>query len=146
MTHRTRTALAALSIGALALTGCSEDASSDATATASAGEAGAEEYCSHVADLNALGERVFADVPEDATSDVMTAAWQRMLAEGAATIDGLESSAPDQIAEDVPVFLDDLRARAATGESADPETAQAAEERIRAFEEENCPLGPDGSS
>ncbi len=146
MTHRMHATLAAVSIGALTLAGCSEDATPDAAGAATSVAADAEEYCAHVADLNGLGERVFADVPEDAGPDVMTAAWQRLLDEGAASIDGLESTAPAEIADDVPVFLDDLRARATTGESTDPEAAQAAEERIRAFEEENCPLGPDGGS
>ncbi|MPQ99870.1 hypothetical protein GB931_18505 [Modestobacter sp. I12A-02628] len=155
MTTTVRTAaLTALALGFLTLAGCGSSESDAPRAAASSAPQvapssstarDAEPYCTHVAELNGIGEQVFADAPEEPTAEDMAARWQRLLDEGATSVDGLLSSAPDPIAQDVEVFVTDLRARAATGTGPDPEAAAAAEDRVRAWEEAYCPGGPDGS-
>jgi hypothetical protein len=149
----TCTRLAPLALGtalALALTACGDDEapttrSSAESASTSAEGGDVDRYCELVAELNALGEQIFAGLPEEAAPEEVMLREQELVEQGAAQLDELERVAPDEIADDVPVVLDDLRARAATGEQPDAEAASAAEERVRAFDEEHCPAGADGS-
>jgi hypothetical protein len=66
-----------------------------------------------------------------------------LVQQGAAQLTELERIAPAEIRADVETFLADLRARASTAQGSDPAAAQAAEQRIRAFEDRNCSAGPD---
>lgn len=149
MRTSTRAWLAAIALTA-ALTACgSEDTAAPSSSEPLGGASGetgdVDRYCGLVEELNAVGERVFADLPDNPSAEEVMAREQRFVKEAAPQLEELEEVAPEEIREDVPVFLDDLRARAETGESPDPEAAGAAEQRIRAFEEDNCPGGPDGS-
>lgn len=141
---------AAVAIGVAVLPGCSgadadPGSGNDPVASAPTGEGDVDRYCALVAEVNGIGERVFTGMPEDAPAQEYTARQKQLVEESAAQLEEMEAVAPVQIRADVPVFLADLPARAVTGESPDPVAAQAAESRIRAFEEENCPAGPDGS-
>jgi hypothetical protein len=142
----TRTRLTPLALAAglvLALAACSEDepAAAERTASsaeASAGSGDADRYCELTAELEGIGQQVFADVPEDATEEDYVRLEQQLLDQGSRQLDELARVAPEAIADDVPVLLDGMRARAATGEDPDQDAASAAEERILAWEEENC--------
>lgn len=128
---------AALALG-IAACGDDEPTGSD-TAAATATQTGdVERYCALTAELDAMGEQIFADMPEEATPEDAMQREQQLVAQGAPQMEELVEVAPEEIAEDVSVLLDGLRARAATGEDPDQEAASAAEERILAFEEENC--------
>ena len=170
MTRSRRLALvppAATALLAVLLTGCSDDPGGTAAApgtsaavaddtAAPAGEGSSsaappsgpgdvDRYCTVVAQVNATAEEVFAGAAEDAPASEVQLRWQQLLDRAAPQFTEMPAVAPAEIADDVPVFLADLRARAETGQSPDSTTAQAAEERIRAFEEQHCPGGPDGS-
>ncbi|SOE02831.1 hypothetical protein [Blastococcus haudaquaticus] len=138
--------LTPLAIGAtvaLALSACGDDepsvAASAATSAAEAGGGDVARYCDLTAELDDKGEAVFADLPQDAPADEVQRAEQQLLAEVSPSFDELIEVAPDAIADDVPILLDGIRARATTGEDPNQEASSAAEERILAFEEENCP-------
>lgn len=136
-----RYAALATAIGAVTLTGCAGE--QPAAPAASAGDVG--RYCALVAELNGIGERVFADLSEDATPEEVTRREGMLVEQGAAQLSELERVAPAEIRADVPVFVADLRARASAPQGPDPAAAQAAEERILAFDEANCAGGADGS-
>ena len=140
-------AAAAAAVSALILAGCSAaaDAAGGSASDSAAGAGDTGRYCELVEELDALGEQIFADVPQDASPEEYMRREQMLVEQGAPQLEELEEVAPEEIREDVGVLLDDLRERAATGQSPDAEAAQSAEGRIRAFEEENCPGGPDGS-
>lgn len=148
----TRTRLAPLALGAaltLVVPACSDEEpttqSSTGPASVTAESGDVDRYCTLTEDMNALGKEIFADVPEDATAEQVMALQQQLVDRGAAILEEMEEVAPEEIREDVAVFNDDLRARAATGQSADEEAAAAAEESSRAFADEHCPGGADGS-
>jgi hypothetical protein len=141
--NRTRLAPLVLAGGlALALAACGDDepdtqSAAEPTATSPA-SGDADRYCELTAELEGIGEEVFADVPEDAPAEEYMRREQQLLEQGSAQFEELERVAPEEIADDVPVMLDGIRARAATGEDPDQDTASAAEERVLAWEEENC--------
>ncbi|MFD2092189.1 hypothetical protein [Blastococcus deserti] len=141
----TPTRVAPLALGAalaLTLTACSDESAgrqpSATPATTSAGGGDVDRYCELTAELEALGEQIFADVPEDAPLEEHMRREQQLLDQASVQLDELAEVAPDEIRADVLVFLDDMRARAATGQQPDAEAALAAEDRILAFEEEHC--------
>lgn len=144
MTTRKLVPLAAIAISALALAGCAGTDPDPAPAAAPADSGDVARYCALVAELNGIGERIFADLPEDAAPEELMRGQAMLVQQGAAQLAEQEQVAPAEIRADVPIFLADLRARA-TGTRADPAAAQAAEERILAFDERNCPGGPQGS-
>ncbi|WP_040336738.1 hypothetical protein [Candidatus Blastococcus massiliensis] len=145
--NRTRLAPLVLAGGlALALAACGDDepdtqsapgpAATSAATSAAGGDA--DRYCELTAELEAIGEGIFADVPEDAGEEEYMRREQQLLEQGSAQFEELERVAPEEIADDVPVMLDGIRARAATGEDPNQDAASAAEERVLAWEEENC--------
>jgi hypothetical protein len=142
----TRTRLAPLALGAalaLALTACGDDESPTTQSSAESAPASAEggdvdRYCELTAELDAQGEQVFADLPEDAPPEEVRRREQQLLEQVSPQFDELLEVAPDAIEDDVPILLDGIRARATTGEDPNQEASSAAEERILAFEEENC--------
>jgi hypothetical protein len=141
-----RTRSAPLALGAalvLVLTACGDDASPDTQASTgsagtSPGAGDADRYCELTTELEALGEQVFADVPQDAPPEEYVRREQQLLDQASAQLDELVEVAPDEISDDVGVYLADMRERAATGQSTDGDAASAAEERILAWEQENC--------
>jgi hypothetical protein len=141
----TRTRLAPLALGAalaLVLPACGDDESpttSTEAATTSVAGGDVDRYCELTAELDAMGEQLFADLSQDAAPEEVVQREQQLVEQASAHFDELVEVAPDAIADDVPVLLDGIRARAATGEDPDQEASSAAEERILAFEEENCP-------
>jgi nitrous oxide reductase accessory protein NosL len=137
-------ALAAM-LGGLVLSGCSEEDQAAAAESSATDTGDTERYCELLAEINGAAEQVFADVPENPSDEQMMAAWQRLLDEADEQFAEMQEVAPEEIREDNATFVADLRARATTGVSPDPEAAQAAEERERAFQDENCPGGADGS-
>lgn len=142
----TRTRLAPLALGAalaVALTACGDDGSpttqtSADSATTSAEGGDVDRYCELTAELDAKGEQVFADLPEDAAPEEVMAREQELLEQVSPQFDELVEVTPDAIQDDVPILLDGIRARATTGEDPNQEASSAAEERILAFEEEHC--------
>jgi hypothetical protein len=141
-----RTRLTPLALGAalvVAVAACGDDdpsASGAAAAPATTSEEGGDvdRYCALTAELDAKGEAVFADLPEDASADEVMAREREFLEQVAPQFDELAEVAPDAIRDDVPVMLDGIRARTTTGADPDAEASAAAEERILAFEEEHC--------
>lgn len=134
----------ARTIGFLALTttllagGCGDGNSDEAgQATGQAAGGDTQRYCELVQDLDAAGEAIFADVPQDDPA-ALTAAERRLVEENQATLEQLEEAAPPEIAEDVATYVAGFRARA-QGEPYDEAAASAAEERILTFEEGACP-------
>lgn len=148
----TLTRLAPLALGAtivLAVAACSDDEptstrSSTAAAASSSAGGDVDRYCALTAEFDALGEQLFADLPEDASDEEYLARERQLVEQLSPRFDELLEVTPDPIADDVPVLLDGMRARAANGSDPDQEASSAAEERILAFEEQNCPAGPDG--
>jgi len=141
----TRTQLAPLALAAaavLALSACGDDepsaAASSATTAAEAAGGDVDRYCELTAELDAKGETLFADLPQDAPPEEVQRLEQQLLEEVAPSFEELIEVAPDAIEDDVPILLDGIRARAATGEDPNQEASSAAEERILAFEEANC--------
>jgi hypothetical protein len=149
MTTTTRgTVPLGVALAALALAGCSgqDPAPTQApAATAQTATGDANRYCTLVAELNRIGQRVFADLPENAPPDEESRRQGLLVQQGATQLAELERVAPAEIRADVITFLTNLRARASASQGPDPAAAQAAEQRIRAFEERNCPLEPDTS-
>jgi hypothetical protein len=137
------TTLVALAITGLVLVGCASREPDPAPAAPAPGHV--TRYCSLVAEVNNIGERVFADMPEDAPPTEVGRRQGLLVEQAAAQLGEMQQVAPAQIRSDVAVFLTDLRARTTALQGPDPAAAQAAEERIRKFEAQNCELGPDGS-
>jgi hypothetical protein len=137
------TSLAALAVTGLVLVGCAGREPSPAPATPSAADV--TRYCSLVAEVNDIGERVFAGMPDDAPPTEVGRRQGLLVEQAAAQLVEMRQVAPRQIRSDVAVFLTDLEARTTAPQGPDPAAAQAAEQRIRDFETQNCELEPDGS-
>lgn len=111
----------------LALLACGDDDDGDTDAAAA--------YCESLIRFDARGEEIFAGVDENDPAAI-EAAEQEMVdfieADGAFDPDNL----PAEIRDDALAFLEGMKARAAGGTS----TAEQddAEERLLAWEEENC--------
>jgi hypothetical protein len=139
------TTLVALTVTGLVLVGCAGREPGPAPAAPTPAPGDVTRYCSLVAEVNNIGERVFADMPEDAPPTEVGRRQGLLVEQAAAQLGEMQQVAPAQIRSDVAVFLTDLRARTTALQGPDPAAAQAAEERIRNFEAQNCELGPDGA-
>lgn len=140
--------LVAVALSALTLAGCAGEKPPPAPAPPAAAPADAGDvnrYCALIAELNGIGERVFADLPEDASSEEYMRRESMFLEQAEAQLAELDQVAPVEIRADGALFEASMRARAAGQPGPDPAAVEAAEERERAFAERNCPLGPDGS-
>src|SRR5687767_13339650 len=89
--------------------GCSTDteprtASSPGEASSAGGEGDVSRYCELIAELDALGEQIFADLTEEATAEEVMQREQMVLEQGAAQPDELLDVAPAAIRDDVPVL------------------------------------------
>ena len=97
-------------------------------------------YCALVADLDARGEAAFSTVPPTASDEQLSAVESEFYASIDADMNRAIEIAPEEIASDVAAYVDATRARVAGGEY-DEAAASAAEERLLAWEDTNCP-GP----
>lgn len=132
----------AAALGLLALGGCAGSPQAPAAAQASGDTA---RYCALVAELEGIGERIFADVDRDAPPEELMRREGMLVEQGAGQFAELQRVAPGEIRDDVAVLVSELRARTTSPDGADPAAAEAAEERIRAFEEQACPGLPQES-
>lgn len=130
---------------AFGLAACGEDEIPDGDAGASGdqvtGEAGNPElYCELVAELEEAGAAAFDEVEsnKDATDEDYANAERAFVEDNQENLDALVEAGPDEIAEDVRVLIDSIRGRANLGPKVPQKEATAAEQRITAYEEENC--------
>jgi hypothetical protein len=110
------------------------------TAVVSAPAGDADRYCALARELDASGEKFFADLGEDATAAEYEAAERAFVEASQDTLEELRTVAPAEISADVPILLAALFQRAGLPADIAVDEAQssAAEERIRAFEDANC--------
>lgn len=135
----------AAAVAALAVAGCGDDAddqrdgSAAATATVAAAGDG-ERYCALTRELDAEGEKFFADLGEEASPADYEAAERRFIEAHSDDLDELGRVAPRQIKADVQKLFAGMRERAGLKPGIDVSEAQAsrAEERIMAFERRSC--------
>ena len=133
--HLTAACLAALALAPL-VGGCGDGDAPDAGNPA--------RYCALTAELDALGETIFGALPETAGAAEFAAAEQELVRRAGERLDELERVAPEEIRADVPVLIEGLRARAGIpGAEVDEAEAEAAEQRILAYEERACPAAPE---
>lgn len=126
------------------LAACGDD--EEATGTTSGGSGAAADlarYCELSRQLDQEG-RAFFEKLEKQGSDVsradFRAAERKFLEENQSRIHEVVRVAPSEIEADVRTFVDGLRARAGVTEGeVDQESINAADQRLNAFEEENCP-------
>lgn len=116
-----------------ALTACGDDDES-----ASSGGRDLERYCEIVVELENSDDPAVegAETPED-----FAAAFGQFVEDHEDEIDGLVESAPDEIADDVEFQIDALRGGIEDGDldtRLSTEEFTAAEQRVTAFEAENC--------
>jgi major membrane immunogen (membrane-anchored lipoprotein) len=119
------------------LTACGDDDDGEASGDI-------EAYCALVAELDEAGSEAFAPLEEDdsATEEDFAAAELQFIEDHADDFDDLRDIAPDEIAEDIETLLDAQEDRASGGEQEEAsDEASEAEERVVAFEEENCSSG-----
>lgn len=142
MSRTTYPVALAAAIGLLSLVGCAGEPPAPAAAPPSADTA---RYCALVAELDGIGERIFADVPRDAPPEEFMRREGMLVEQAAGQFAELQRVAPGEIRDDVTVLLSELRARTTSPDGAASAAAEAAEERIRAFEEQACPGLPQES-
>ena len=126
-------ALAAVAIGCGGDDG--DDESNDVTA-------GAERYCELTKELDAAGQEEFEALEDDpdATREDFEAAERALYEENEAQIEEAQEVAPPEIADDVEVLVEALRARAGLGGQV-PANAGEADQRVQEYEAENCGSG-----
>jgi hypothetical protein len=120
---------------ALGLTACGGD---DGGGSASGPDP--ERYCDLVAELETAGGEAFDDIEadEDATEEDFAAAGKQFAEDQSENFDELIAVAPEEIKEDVELLIQSIRAQSGLADEVDQEEASAAEERITAWEEDNC--------
>lgn len=122
--------IAAATLASVVTVGCGDD-----------DESSVERYCELVQELDEAGSEAFAALEEDETADDedFAEAERQFLEANEANFDELREVAPEEISDDVGVLLTAQEQRAAGGEQEETsDEVAAAEERITAFEEENC--------
>ena len=121
-----------LVLASLALVACGGD-DDESTAVA-----GAERYCELSEELDAAGRQQFAELERDpgATEADFQAAEREFFETHASEIEELERSAPDEVAKEVGVVIDGLRARSQGDEP--PAGLDEAEARIDEYENQSC--------
>ena len=130
-------ALAALL--AIAACGGDDNAASDKKAvTAAAGDV--KRYCALTRELDAAGEKFFAELGEDARPEEFEAAERRFIERSAGELQELERVVPRETRADVRKVLAAMRERAGleTAVDLDRAEASAAEKRVRAYEKRSC--------
>jgi hypothetical protein len=99
-----------------------------------------DRYCELVAELETAGGEAFdaIEADEDATEEDFAAAGKQFAEDQSERFDELVAVAPEEIADDVELLIQSIRAQSGLDDEVDQEEAAAAEERITAWEEENC--------
>ena len=130
------TALAALL--AIAACGGDDNTASDKKAVTAAGDV--KRYCALTRELDASGEKFFAELGRDARPEEFEAAERRFIEASAAKLQELERVAPRETRADMRKLLAAMRERAGleTAIELDQAKASAAEKRVRAYEKRNC--------
>ena len=120
---------------ALGLSACGSDDGGD-----SAAGPDPERYCELVAELEAAGGKAFDEVQADkeATEEDYAAASKEFTEDSEEAFDEMIEVAPEEIEGDVETLVSSIRGQSGLSEAVPKDEAIAAEERIRAWEEENC--------
>lgn len=142
MLRRSTTTLALVTTLALAACG-GDDQSGDtraATTTSAAATQNTQRYCQLTRDLDAAGEDFFADLGEDAKPEEFEAAERRFVERYGDELEVIRAAAPPEIRDDVQKVLIGMRQRAGLKTPVEVSEAEveAADERVRAFEERAC--------
>ena len=97
-------------------------------------------YCELTKELDEAGQEAFRELEQDpnATEEQFEAVEREFVETNQERIDELVRVAPAEIKEDVGVLLAALRGRAGQGPEVAESESEAAEQRVTAFEEENC--------
>lgn len=130
--RRKGAALAFAAVLAITLGACSDDdddASGDAEVAADE-----ERYCELTAEVEAQAEETFSGLGEDAGEEEVAAAQAQLLEEVDDELDEMVDVAPPEIADDVEAYVAFFRAQ-----MRNEEAEEVSDERILAWEEENCP-------
>lgn len=122
----TRRTMVLLLLPFLAVVSCGDD---------SEDEADTARYCELVAAVESAGEEIFGDLGDDATDDELVAAEAELVERMSDELEEMAAVAPPSIADDVDDYVAAYQDRAEGEEGAD---VSAQEERILAFEEDNC--------
>lgn len=120
---------------ALGLSACGGDDGGDAAAGPDP-----ERYCELVAELQEAGGKAFDEVQadKDATEQDFASASKEFTEDSEEAFEEMVEVAPKEIKEDVEILIASIRGQSGLGEEVPKDEATAAEERIRAWEEENC--------
>jgi hypothetical protein len=120
------------------LAACGDDDDDDAGGTEVA-EADTGGYCELSAELDRAGQEQFEALEEDgnATEADFEAAEREFVESHEAELEEIQELAPDEIAGDVALLVEGLRARAGL-DGAEPSGLGRAEERVDQFETQNC--------
>lgn len=139
----TRPTLITIAVAALlGLAACGDDDAGEraATGTTTVVAQDPDRYCALTRELDASGEKFFANLGRDATAKEFEAAERRFIEQSSAKLDELRQAAPQQIAADVEKLLAGMQKRAGLKPAIAVSEAQssAAEKRIRAYEKRAC--------
>lgn len=142
MLRRSTTTLAVVTTIALAACGGEDDSTGTpaATTTSAGATENTERYCGLVAEFDAAGEDFFAGLGEDSKPEEFEAAERRFVERYDDELEALGRSAPAEIRDDVQKVLAGMRQRAGLEAPTEVPEAEvdAADERVRAFEERAC--------
>ena len=140
MTRSSAIVLAIIALLGQAGCGDNDDSSSSTRPATVAATEDVDRYCALTRQLDADGERFFANLNEDSTPAEFQAAERRLAEHFAEKFDELQRVAPAQIKTDVSKVLAALHKRAGLQPQikvSEPD-ASAAEKRVLAYEKRNC--------
>ena len=142
MLRRTTTTVALITTLALVACGGEEEPGDTRAATNKSATAtqNTQRYCQKVAQFDAAGEEFFAGLGEDSTPEEFEAAERRFVERYDDELEALRATAPPEVRDDVQKILIGMRQRAGleTPVELSEAEADAADERVRAFEERAC--------
>lgn len=142
MLRRPTTTLALVTTLALAACGGDEEPGDTraATTTNATATQNTQRYCQKVAEFDAAGEDFFAGLGEDSSPEEYEAAERRFVERYGDELEELRATAPPEISDDVRKVLIGMRQRAGLQTPVELSEAEvnAADERVRAFEERAC--------
>ena len=142
MLRRSTTTVALVTTLALAACGGDEEPGDTraATTTSATPTQNTQRYCQMVDEFDAAGEDFFAGLGEDSKPEEFEAAERRFVERYADELQALREAAPTEISDDVGKVLIGMRQRAGLETPVELGEAEvdAADERVRAFEERAC--------
>ena len=142
MLRRSTTTVALITPLALAACGGDEEPGDTraATNTSAAATGDTQRYCQKVAQFDAAGEEFFAGLGEESTPEEFEAAELGFVERYGDELESLRATAPPEIRDDLQKILIGMRQRAGleTPVELSEAEANAADERVRAFEERAC--------